>query len=59
MALLPSLGELAANVANYGPAATETPLPLRDPAGHLVFPGFDADQLYYFRIYSFTAQLII
>jgi hypothetical protein len=59
MALLPTLGELAANVAAYGPQATETPKPLTDPAGHIVFPGFDADQLYYFRIYSFTAQAIM
>jgi hypothetical protein len=59
MALLPSLGELAANVAGYGPQATETPQPLKDAAGHLVFPGFDADQLWYFRLYSFTAQLIM
>jgi hypothetical protein len=59
MAVLPSLGELASNVATYGPAATETPQPLRDAGGHLVFPGFDADLLYYFRLYSFAAQAII
>jgi predicted cobalt transporter CbtA len=59
MALLPSLGELAANVAGYGPAATETPKPLTDAAGHIVFPGFDADLLYSFRVYSFTAQLLL
>jgi predicted cobalt transporter CbtA len=59
MALLPSLGELATNVATYGPAATETPQPLTDPAGRLVFPGFDADLLYSFRLYSFTAQLLM
>jgi hypothetical protein len=59
MALLPSLGELAANVATYGPAATETPQPLRDAAGPIVFPGFDADALYDFRLYSFVAQLIM
>ncbi|HEY2222891.1 CbtA family protein [Actinomycetospora sp.] len=59
MAVLPSLGELAANVATYGPAATETPQPLRDAAGRIVFPGFDADLLYSFRVYSFTAQLLM
>jgi hypothetical protein len=59
MAVLPSLGELASNVATYGPAATETPQPLRDAAGRIVFPGFDADLLYSFRLYSFTAQLLM
>jgi hypothetical protein len=37
----------------------ETPLPLRDPAGTIVFPGFDADVLYAFRIASFTAQALL
>jgi predicted cobalt transporter CbtA len=59
MAVLPSLGELAANVATYGPVATETPQPLRDAAGRIVFPGFDADLLYSFRVYSFAAQLLM
>ncbi len=59
MAVLPSLGELAANVATYGPSATETPQPLRDAAGHLVFPGFDADLLYSFRLSSVAAQVIM
>ncbi|MCD2197584.1 CbtA family protein [Actinomycetospora endophytica] len=59
MALLPSLGELAANVATYGPVATETPQPLRDAAGRIVFPGFDADLLYSFRVYSFAAQALM
>lgn len=59
MAVLPSLGELAANVATYGPVATETPQPLRDAAGRIVFPGFDADLLYSFRVSSFAAQLLM
>ena len=59
MGLLPSLGELSANVASYGPAATETPKPLTDAAGHIVFPGFDADLLYSFRLYSLLAQAIV
>lgn len=54
MALLPSLGELAANVATYGRAATETPQPLRDAGGAIVFPGCDADLLY-----SFAAQVLM
>jgi hypothetical protein len=59
MALLPSLGELAANVATYGPATSETPQPLRDPAGRIVFPGFDPDVLYSFRVYAITAQILL
>jgi hypothetical protein len=59
MAILPSLGELASNVAQYGPVATETPQPLRNPTGQIVFPGFDADLLYDFRLYSFGAQLLL
>ena len=30
----------------------ETPQPLRDAAGAIVYPGFDADLLYRFRLYS-------
>ncbi|WP_018333839.1 CbtA family protein [Actinomycetospora chiangmaiensis] len=59
MALLPSLGELSANVATYGPAVSETPQPLRDPVGRIVFPGFDADLLYSFRVYAVTAQVLL
>jgi predicted cobalt transporter CbtA len=59
MALLPSLGELAANVASYGEHATETPQPLTDPAGRIVFPGFDADLLYSFRLASLTTQAVL
>jgi len=39
--------------------ATETPQPLTDPAGHIVFPGFPADDLFQFRLYSFAAQLLL
>ena len=58
MALLPSLGHLSAN-AEYGDFATETPQPLTDSSGNIVYPGFPADDLYYFRLYSFAAQLIL
>jgi len=58
-AILPSLGELGANVATFGPHATETPQPLTNPAGQIVYPGFDADLLYSFRIYSVAAQAIL
>ncbi|MGW6276197.1 CbtA family protein [Kribbella sp. NPDC055071] len=59
MAVLPSVGHLAANVEEYGKHATETPLPLTDPKGTIVYPGFDADSLYSFRLYSVGAQLIL
>ena len=59
MAVLPSLGELASNTADYGPHATETPQPLTNPAGQIVYPGFDADLLYSFRLYSVAAQAIL
>ena len=59
MLLLPSLGHLSANTAEYGAAATETPQPLRDSAGTIVYPGFPADDLYAFRLYSVGNQLIL
>ncbi|HEY5148546.1 MAG TPA: CbtA family protein [Mycobacterium sp.] len=59
MALLPSLGELAANVTQYGDQATETPLPLLDAKGTIIYPGFPADVLSKFRLYSIIAQVIL
>ncbi|GAA3525024.1 CbtA family protein [Amycolatopsis ultiminotia] len=59
LALLPALGELSGNVAEYGAQATETPLPLKDPAGRIVYPGFPADTLFEFRLYSVLAQVIL
>ncbi|GAA3092465.1 hypothetical protein JOF29_006984 [Kribbella aluminosa] len=59
MAVLPSLGQLAANVQEYGRHATETPLPLTDDKGTIVYPGFDADRLYAFRLYSVGAQVLL
>jgi len=59
MALLPSLGHLHANVEQYGSHATETPLPLKDPQGRIVYPGFPADLLFAFRLYSVAAQAIL
>jgi len=38
---------------------TETPQPLKNAAGVIVYPGFDADLLYRFRLYSVGAQLIM
>ena len=59
MLVLPSLGHLSTNTAEYGGAATETPQPLRDPAGRIVYPGFPADDLYAFRLYSVGAQVVL
>jgi hypothetical protein len=59
MAILPSLGHLGANVAAYGRHATETPLPLTDDKGTIVYPGFPADVLFSFRFYSLAAQLLM
>jgi hypothetical protein len=58
-AVLPDLGHLHSNVEEYGRHATETPLPLTDKDGHIVFPGFPADVLAQFRVYSIAAQAIL
>ncbi len=57
MLLLPSFGELAGNEAYH--SATETPGPLTNASGVIVFQGFPADVLYQFRAYSLGAQLIL
>jgi phosphate/sulfate permease len=59
MLLLPSLGHLSTNVNEYGVQATETPQPLTDASGKIVYPGFPADDLYAFRLYSVAAQAIL
>jgi len=59
MAILPPLGHLATNVAEHGLQNTETPLPLTNPAGQIVYPGFPADTLFEFRFYSVIAQVIL
>lgn len=59
MLVLPSLGQLAVNVHEYGSSATETPQPLKDGSGAIVYPGFPADDLYAFRFYSVVAQMIL
>ncbi|MCM6772307.1 CbtA family protein [Nocardia sp. CDC159] len=58
MALLPWPGELGAEPVGGG-FATDTPRPLTDPSGRIVFPGFPADDLYYFRLYSLLGQVIL
>jgi putative cobalt transporter subunit CbtA len=57
MLLLPAVGDMPGNEAYQ--AATETPGPLTDANGAIVFPGFPADLLYEFRLYSIGAQLIL
>lgn len=59
MAMLPSLGHLAANAQQFGDHATETPLPLTNASGAIVYPGFPADVLFDFRLYSIATQLIL
>jgi hypothetical protein len=59
MLLLPQIGHLHVNEETYGVQATETPLPLRDGTGRIVFEGFPADVLATFRLYSVGAQLIL
>jgi predicted cobalt transporter CbtA len=41
------------------PTVDETPQPLRDAAGVIVYPGFPADVLYEFRLVSLATQLVL
>jgi hypothetical protein len=59
MAAMPPLGALSANAGQAGALLTETPQPLTDPSGAIVYPGFDADLLYWFRLYSVIAQVLL
>jgi hypothetical protein len=59
MAILPPLGHLPYNLAHFGDHATETPLPLTNSHGTIIYPGFPADVLFSFRLYSIAAQLIL
>ncbi len=59
MAVLPAYGQLPYNERNYGGQATETPLPLKNAQGAIVYPGFPADALFSFRFYSVAAQLVL
>lgn len=58
-ALEPSLGHLAYNRAHYGNHSTETPQPIYGPDGRLLYPGFPADLLAQFRMYSVVAQVLL
>jgi len=57
MLILPAPGHLSADQQFH--QATETPGPLTDPTGKIVFPGFPADVLFNFRLYSIGAQLLL
>lgn len=59
MLVLPSLGQLSYNKKHFGNYDTETPQPLKDASGKIVFPGFPADVLFQFRFYSVGAQLLL
>jgi Probable cobalt transporter subunit (CbtA) len=41
------------------PSFAETPHPLRDRSGAIVFAGFPADVLYQFRLYAVAGQLVL
>ena len=41
------------------PTIEETPGPLRDDAGNIVYEGFPADVLYEFRLYSLGTQIVM
>ena len=41
------------------PTIDETPGPLRDEAGNIIFGGFPADDLYQFRLYSLGVQVVM
>ena len=41
------------------PTVDETPEPLRDASGAIIYPGFPADVLYEFRILSLGTQLVL
>ena len=59
MAIFPALGHLHTNVVQYGKQVTETPLPLKNAAGQIVYPGFPADVLFKFRLYSMINQILL
>lgn len=41
------------------PTVDETPAPLRDASGAIIYPGFPADVLYEFRLLSLATQLVL
>jgi Probable cobalt transporter subunit (CbtA) len=59
MAIFPPLGHLHSNVVAYGKQVTETPQPIYNTAGKLIYPGFPADVLFKFRLYSVLNQILL
>lgn len=59
IAILPPLGHLHANRVQFGNLTTETPQPLKNAHGQIVYPGFPADVLFKFRLYSVINQTIL
>ncbi len=59
IAILPPIGHLHANRVQFGNFATETPQPLKNAHGQIVYPGFPADVLFKFRLYSVINQMIL
>jgi hypothetical protein len=59
MTIFPSLGSLHQNVTLYGRQMTETPLPVYSAAHKLIYPGFPADILFKFRLYSVLNQVLL
>lgn len=59
--LLAGAGYLVAIVlvAVLLPSVDETPEPLRDATGTIIYPGFPADVLYEFRLLSLATQLVL
>jgi predicted cobalt transporter CbtA len=49
----------AAVVAVLLPSTDETPQPLRDASGAIIYPGFPADVLYEFRLLALATQLVL
>ena len=56
---LPRVAVGAAVVMLVLPPVAETPQPLRDRSGTIVYPGFPADDLYHFRLYSVGTQFVM
>jgi len=68
----PKLGRWNATLSGFGaylvavglamlvlPPVSETPQPLVDESGALVYPGFSGDDLFHFRVYAVGTQLVI
>jgi hypothetical protein len=59
MSIFPPLGHLHTNEVQFGNFFTETPQPLKNAHGQIVYPGFPADVLFKFRLYSVLNQVIL